>query len=956
MANYNIYVQHTGGAKTFPVIEVEYPENTVSGTGHTSGSPLELEIGDTLTFQNADTNVGPGNLVISSLSIFTDNNNITISAADTGTFVKTVASGGTTADTLNFDKTNDTGTATTNFFYVERQAAQTITAPTISGTTFLYYNNQPRALYELTDASVTYAASSFFVRTQINLSNNGQGGTLEYGRNTSSNNASGASWQTSGTSYNWPSGYPDQQDSPNAANQFNHLNNSTRYFFASQDRDTAGAFDSTGAVTYSHVNPNTVTVSNVSNVALSTTSVNVTINGCTTDSGGTMSDKSPNPISHAEVYSISKTDHGTTGIAISTVSGDRIDKVNSNGSTSISFNIPSADMPAQTAGASETYYVYAIRRYEWSGAYLYNKTDTFTITRTTSTSDPDIDVTETSGREITPGATSYTMTFSNGTSGDYYQLRHYDGGAQTGTIVDLLGGPSQADASGNFSFSLQSSDLPASGTADTKWYSLYAKRTIANGGSNTYFYCNGTTLVNTLNLTRRPSTPTLTISDDDAASANVGIIATISDPNSFTADRLVLVQYTGASASNPDSQTTALVTSYTGSGVYSGNFTQPRNTAGANYFYRAYLQKIGTTSVPENELTGSSFSDYDPSNGGNYQAGYIAPDLNIDDPTRTPSGDLASDYTGDVTINITGATINDTVRVVRTSPSTLDCADTGILTSTSGTVTLQNSVSGHLPPSGTTYTYKLRVKRAASKGGTDVYADTNPLRTFSITRSADNTPELYTNLAGDKDNAATSTYYYATFTVNIPGTTSPGTGFALGTSITNGTSISVSNGQWSTNGSTWSSSTSTVNQNQTVYFRALSSSSSATAITHSLTIGTVTHSFYTSTPGGGGGIGGGSGTYGLQVYDDNGTSLVLSPSTRLITKVEGPQTFSLAASGQSGDNDLLQTDMTDLTTSNSDVVFPNATSFTISVSRESNGFRLTNTSVATTFVAYVIRF
>ena len=112
-----------------------------------------------------------------------------------------------------------------------------------------------------------------------------------------------------------------------------------------------------------------------------------------------------------------------------------------------------------------------------------------------------------------------------------------------------------------------------------------------------------------------------------------------------------------------------------------------------------------------------------------------------------------------------------------------------------------------------------------------------------------------------------------------------------------------------------------------------------------------------SSAGGGGAVGGGSSNYGIEVFDNDGTSKVLAPTTRLIVKVAGPTAFSLEADGDAGDNALFEVDMTDLTTSNSDVVFPvAATAPTITVSRESNGFRLTNTSTARTVVAYVIRF
>lgn len=204
MANYNVYVQHTGGPKTTPVIEVEYPENTVSGTGHSSGSPLELEIGDTLTFQNADTNIGPGNLVISSFSIFTNNDDITISASDTGTFVKTVASGTTTADTLNFDKTNDTGTATTNYFYVERQAAAgTVATPTNFTVT------------DATGQNGTYPTGS---STTMNLSADALSGhTLQFKQGSGSFSTTASYAHTYGTEITYEARYVRNSDSATSA-------------------------------------------------------------------------------------------------------------------------------------------------------------------------------------------------------------------------------------------------------------------------------------------------------------------------------------------------------------------------------------------------------------------------------------------------------------------------------------------------------------------------------------------------------------------------------------------------------------------------------------------------------------------------------------------------------------------------------------------------------------------
>ena len=114
---------------------------------------------------------------------------------------------------------------------------------------------------------------------------------------------------------------------------------------------------------------------------------------------------------------------------------------------------------------------------------------------------------------------------------------------------------------------------------------------------------------------------------------------------------------------------------------------------------------------------------------------------------------------------------------------------------------------------------------------------------FSRTTIADNTPETYTNLGGNVTSANLNTNYYATFSTSTPGTTLPGTGFNTGTTIDNGTSISVTGGEYRIGTGSWTSTTGTVNQNQTVYYRRTSSSSLGGVVTGSLTIGTVTKSF-----------------------------------------------------------------------------------------------------------------
>lgn len=172
-------------------------------------------------------------------------------------------------------------------------------------------------------------------------------------------------------------------------------------------------------------------------------------------------------------------------------------------------------------------------------------------------------------------------------------------------------------------------------------------------------------------------------------------------------------------------------------------------------------------------------------------------------------------------------------------------------TTSNNTITIPSAyLPGATPETYRIWSYRYPLTATNTENyGENKYYDFD--RTFTLTRgtapSADNTPENYINLGGNKTSAALSTTYYATFNTTTVGTTSPGTGLALGTTIDNGTAISTANGQWSTNGTTWSSTAGTVNENETVYFRGTSSSSNSTPVIHSLTIGTETKSFTTTT-------------------------------------------------------------------------------------------------------------
>ena len=158
----------------------------------------------------------------------------------------------------------------------------------------------------------------------------------------------------------------------------------------------------------------------------------------------------------------------------------------------------------------------------------------------------------------------------------------------------------------------------------------------------------------------------------------------------------------------------------------------------------------------------------------------------------------------------------------------------------------------------------------------------------------------------------------------------------------------------------WTTS-STISPNFYINARLTAPTAYSSTHTATLTIGTVTDTITVTSqaaPSGSGGSGttGGTGAYGIKVFDTNGTTSVISPSTRYMTRLTDPTSISLAATY--GSSILLSCDMTGLSTSNSDVIFEQyAQSAAVPVTRESNGFRVTNnTNQAFNNIIYAVRF
>lgn len=164
------------------------------------------------------------------------------------------------------------------------------------------------------------------------------------------------------------------------------------------------------------------------------------------------------------------------------------------------------------------------------------------------------------------------------------------------------------------------------------------------------------------------------------------------------------------------------------------------------------------------------------------------------------------------------------------------------------------------------------------------------------------------------------------------------------TGITGDVTVSVS-GQGSptvsVNGGAFTASSTTIQNNQTIQVRLTTSTSVSTSHTATVTVGTVSRTFTatTSASGQGGSGAGAIGEYGIEIYDTDGTTTVLSPSTRYVSFMNDPSSVTVpAASGGVDGSVFVQQDMTGLTESNSEIVFTDLFgSYDISIERNTTG-------------------
>jgi len=323
-----------------------------------------------------------------------------------------------------------------------------------------------------------------------------------------------------------------------------------------------------------------------------------------------------------------------------------------------------------------------------------------------------------------------------------------------------------------------------------------------------------------------------------------------------------------------------------------------------------------------------------------HSVGYLTGDNNFSRTSPTITSGASS-----ATTTIQYATAGETLAI------RVDGQSTNLVTAAVASSSQSQNItfSSSLPSGGNSETYRFFVRRPTSTGGDGSTFNSTGM-TFTVTRTAADTTPAAFDLA-DVGPVAAGTVATAT-PVTITGMDAN-----CPCSVAGQGSPQLTVGS----GGVWTTS-STINPNNTISVRLTAPTAYSSTHTATLTIGTETDDIIVTSaaaPSGSGGTGttGGTGSYGIQVFDTNGSTTVLSPSTRYLVRLTDPTSISLAAT--TGSSTLIAVSgMSDLVAANSDLIFEQfATVDDVPVTRESNGFRVTNNSGAVfNNIVYAVRF
>jgi len=339
------------------------------------------------------------------------------------------------------------------------------------------------------------------------------------------------------------------------------------------------------------------------------------------------------------------------------------------------------------------------------------------------------------------------------------------------------------------------------------------------------------------------------------------------------------------------------------------NISGPGNSVGDT----VYIWAVLAPSVSGTNITSSTTMTYTGSS-------YIVdqPDTSI---TLTPSATtIGGGSTSDVTVDVTGDTSGTQYRLYTNNINRWVSTYNGGGSATNDfTISYDENPDGsagtgftELPGTGQTYTYFSQARISTTNGGSGTWQNTG--NSFTVTRSnLDTQPDSF-NLGGPVTVVTGVTANSNTITIG-----GMDTGASASYSITN-----TSYSRVSKNGGTFSTSSGTVVNGDTLQVQVDASTTSGVTRSTTLSVGspTTSDSFsVTSTTGGGGGGtsgGGGTGSYGLRVNDTDGSTFIMGSAERF-SSVLALQSISLSTSGTASTS--ISASMGGVTTSNSTVMF-----------------------------------
>jgi len=285
--------------------------------------------------------------------------------------------------------------------------------------------------------------------------------------------------------------------------------------------------------------------------------------------------------------------------------------------------------------------------------------------------------------------------------------------------------------------------------------------------------------------------------------------------------------------------------------------------------------------------------------------------------TLTPSTtSIGATSTANVTVNVTGDTSGTQYRLYTNNINRwVSTYNGGGSSTTDFTISYDENPDGsagtgftELPGIGQTYTYYSQARTSVQEGP---WVDTND--SFTVTRSNLDTQPKSFELGNPVTVVTGVTANSATITIE-----EMDTGASASYSITN-----TSYSRVSKNGGTFSTSSGTVVNGDTLQVQVDASTTSGVTRSTTLSVGSpsTSDSFsVTSTTGGGGGGtsgGGGTGSYGLRVNDTDGSTFIMGSAERF-SSVLALQSISLTSSNPSDD---IPASMSGVSTSNSTVMF-----------------------------------